>query len=326
MLQIKLSGNPYEIPNKWEELTQAQFIKVLDALADFNRGEKTLNELRQLTFLICSGLSPRIYGSNRKNEQKAENIIMIGHHMTFMLRFGYEKQKTFARLKKADKELLFRYHPFELEDSQAVRWAKRNKFTPVADMVFCKNMVPHIGRRRHKINGYQFNLTNGIFTSTLTASQFIDAQTVAARYIETADPALLNMLVAILYPKRDYTSITAVKESEQLTWLDFEIKKAIFLNFQGIQEFLFTRTKYNLVFNPDKSSKTPTHKIGFEAVAYSLTRAGFGNVDEMNIVKFLDVLYTELVSTVQGLHQQKIPIDEISKRTNLTLARINEII
>lgn len=335
MIQIPFSnGNFHWLKNQWEELTATEYKSVLKSIMQFVNSEITLLQLRLNVFFLLSGLKPRLTRKADKADQQAENIYRIAKKMNFMIRIEYENNKSFSKLPKGIRGMLERYIPSELDPTPEVRWATKENRTIHPDLVFAANLIPTIGRRRHTMKGYTFELNDKILTTSLTTSQFIDAQTVATEIQETGKESLLNLLVAILY-RQSMPCLYDPQQSAQLAktlgWLDMETKKAIFINFNAIQSFLYTRTKYSILFNASASAGSATdkgkkHNIGLESVAYSLIKAGYGDIENGNLVKFFEIMYSDLISNVTSLQKQGHPIDKIAEVTGLTISKINQIL
>ncbi len=325
MITLKFdNGNSHQVKNTWEELSSFEYLAVLDYIILFMSGKMSMTELKQMVFFLLTGLRTRLHPDPDKAIQQAENISRISREISFMFQIHYENQKTFSKLKL--REQLSRSLPQDLEQTPEVRWALTAKKEVTIDLVFCKNLIPHIGRRRHVLNGYSFDVQDNILITSLTAAQFIDAQTVAGEIQETGKESLLDLLAAILYCKK-YDSQEAARMSKEFSWLDTRTKKGIYINFNAIQAYLFTKTKYALLFNdPEPSKKKPKHNLGLGAVAHSLIKAGYTDVDNSNLVKFFELMYTELISNVTGLHKSGLSIDKISEQTGLSLNKINEIL
>jgi len=328
MIEIPFSnGNTYLLKNRWEELTPDQYKSILDYIALLMNGDITIQQLRIKTFFILSGQKPHAYRNRNKSDQQAENVYRMAFQMNFMLRVEYENSKALTKLKKATRDLLTRYLPEELSETPEVRWASKAVNTIKPDLVFAKNLIPSIGRRLHQYKGYTFEVEDNILMTSLTTSQFIDAQTVALEIQQTGSESLLNLLVAILYSGNFYSALQSGQTAKTLGWLNLETKKAIFINFNAIQTYLTTRTKYAILFNDSVAEPVEAkHNLGLGSVAHSLIKAGYGDIDNSNLVKFFEIMYSDLVNNVVSLHKQGNNIDKISEMTGLSLSKINQIL
>ena len=326
MITLKFdNGNSHQVKNKWEDLSSFEYLAVLDYIVQYMSGKMSMSELKVSVFFLLTGLRTRLDPDPDKNAQLAENVNRIARELTFMFRITYENQKAFSKLKKDIRDQLSRNLPDDLEQTPEVRWALNAKKEVTIDLVFCKNLIPEIGRRRHVLKGYTFDVDDNILITSLTAAQFIDAQTVAHEIEQTGKENLLNLLAAILYCKK-YDSQEASRMSKEFDWLDIRTKKGIYINFNAIQAYLFTKTKYAILFNEPESKKKPKHNLGLGVVAHSLIKAGYTDVDNSNLVKFFELMYTELISNVTSLHKKGLSINEISEQTGLSYKKINEIV
>jgi len=329
MIEIPFSnGNSYKLKNTWEELSADEYKAVLKFIVQHQNEEITLHQLRLQVFFLLSGLRPRLNCNPDKADLQAENITRMAHEICFMMRIDYGNTKSFSNLSKASRVLLQHYLPSELDQTPEVRWAEKAVKTIRPDLVFARNLVPTIGRHKHVLKGYTFEVKDKILTTSLTTAQFIDAQTICTEIEQSGSESLLNLLVAILYCN-PYDPLTAALAREQLGWLDTETKKAIYINFNAIQTYLCTRTKYAILFNapaPTETIKKPKHSLGLGSVAYSLMKSGYGDIENSNLVKFFEIMYSDLVTNVMTLHKQGHPIDKIAEMTGLTIFKINQIL
>ncbi|MGV8094510.1 MAG: hypothetical protein AB2L24_21865 [Mangrovibacterium sp.] len=327
MIDVNFSnGNSYTLKNAWEDLNPTEYLTVLDYIVLFMSGKLSIEELRQMVFFLVSGIRPCLHPDKQKAAQQAENVYRIAQMLTFMVRIEYENHKSFSRLKKEIRDKLTRYLPEELDQDPEVRWATKAKKEITPDLVFAKNLIPQIGRRRHILKGYSFEVSDQILVTSLSTSQFIDAQTVAQEIQETGKESLLNLLTAILYCNDQYDSQKAAMTAKTLDWLDLRTKKGVFINFNAIQAFLFTRTKYSLLFNEPAPAKKSKIDLGLGSAAHSLIKSGYGDIENSNLVKFFEVMYSELVSGVITLHRQGLALDKITEASGLSIAKINQII
>jgi len=335
MIEIPFNnGHSYQLKNSWEELTTKQYIALLDLIVLFMAGELSLRHFRLKLFALISGESLRLHPDSEKADQQCENIWRIAQQLTFPLQVKYKNEKSLLKLKKEVRDQLSRYLPFELEQTPEIRWAEKADKTIMPDIVFAANLVPVIGRRRHTLKGYTFEVSDNILITSLTTSQFIDAQTVANEIQETGKENLLNLLVAILYGNEislPYDAQRSAQLAKKLDWLDLTTKKSIFINFNAIQSFLITRTKYSILFNAPASTGSATEKpkhnlLGLGSVAHSLIKAGYGDIENNNLVKFFEIMYNDLISNVTSLHRQGLTIDKIAEQTGISISKINQII
>ncbi|MBV5334365.1 MAG: hypothetical protein JZU49_00985 [Sulfuricurvum sp.] len=332
MIELPFSnGKTHQIKNSWDELSPEQYMDVIDAIAMLLSQSITILQFRVKLFEILSGVKVLIDKKSFKSDLPAENIYRITRYLTFPIRIEYENAKSFSSLKKDIREKLLRFLPEELDSTPEVRWAEKNKKAITPDLAFPCNLIPQVGRRRHVYKGYSFNLTDGILQTSLTTAQFIDAQTVSKGIQEAGSETLLNLLTAILYSGNSYSALQAGATARSFDSIPIRVKKAIFINFNAIQEYLYTRTKYAILFNapsPERAAVEgkPKHNLGLGVAVHSLIKSGYADIENSNLLKFFDIMYSDLISNVTSLHKQGKTVDEISELTGITLSKINQII
>jgi len=301
---------------------------VIDAITLLLSQNMSILHFRVRLFEIVSDIKVLIDKKNSKSDLPAENVYRITRLLTFPIRISYKNAKSFSSLKKDIREKLLRFLPEELDDTPEVRWAAKNKKTIVPDLAFPCNLIPQVGRRRHVHKGYTFSLSDGILQTSLTTAQFIDAQTVSKGIQESGSETLLNLLTAILYSGNSYSALQAGALAKSFESIPMRVKKAIFINFNAIQEYLYTQTKYAILFNTPSQPEAPApkHQLGLTVAVHSLIKSGYGDIENSNLLKFFDIMYSDLIGNVTGLHKQGKTVDEISELTGLTLSKINQII
>lgn len=321
-----LKVNSHNIHDSWEELNQEQFTYLVSLMLQHNTGAIDADNLRTLLACHLLGLSDRFVRRATKKDVFNENIYRIANQLRFMFIYEYQNQKSFKRIPKETRNALLRYHPDELGDSTHVRWARKAKRTMRPDMVFAKQLVPVIRKRRMKLTGYTFNLDSNVLTTSLTAEQFADALTLYNQFINNGDEQLANKLLGVLYCE-NYDTQKAIDIANNVAWVPMATKYAVVYNFMAIQTFLFTQTKYKVLFNTtgDKPSK---NKQGFSACIYTMVRKQYGDLETVgstNLVKFLEAMYNDLVSTIEGLKASGMELTKIAEQTGLSINTINSI-
>lgn len=327
MIHLNFSnGHELLLKNRWEELSGKEYLTILDYLSKCLSGKDSVPKLRVMILFLLTGLNGRLHKDSEKSDRQSLNIYKMSQQLTFMLRIDYKAKKSFNSLKKDVRDKLERYLPEELDTTPITRWAIKSQKTIIPDLVFAANLLPTIKVGRESLKGYTFNLNERILSTSLTTSQFITAQTVSKEVSDTGDEYSLNILVAILYSS-PYDSLSVMTLAKKMSHLDLRTKKAVYFNFNAIQSFLSTKTKYSILFGePDPKKKKPKIDLGLASVALSLIKSGYSNVEESNLVHFFEIMYSELIQNVTTLHAQGIPIDKISEQTGLSLKKINQIL
>jgi len=327
MIKLEFNnGHKFLLKNRWEELSGKEYLTILDYLSKCLSGKNSIPKLRVMILFLLTGLNGRLHKDSEKADRQSLNIYKISQQLTFMLRIEYKSKKSFNSLNRDIKNKLERYLPEELDVTPITRWATKSQKTIIPDLVFAANLLPEIKVGRKLLKGYTFTLNDRILSTSLTTSQFITAQTVSKEVSEKGDEYSLNILVAILYSS-PYDSLSVMNLAKRISHLEMQTKKAIYFNFNAIQAFLSTKTKYSILFGePDPKKKKPKIDLGLESVALSLIKTGYSNIEESNLIHFFEIMYSELIQNVTNLHHQGIAIDKISEQTGLTLKTINQIL
>lgn len=327
MLKLKFNKNTYQVPDRWEELSQNQFLQTLEAVTNLFNGKIDLFQFRIMMALIVTGLKPRRIRSTEKEMLMSENLYRIGSEITFPLVVKYKNRKAFSRMKKAVREKLGRYLPEEItEDLPEKRWGEKAEKKVEPDFVFAANLVPEIRVRRKKLQGFTFHLDGNMLVTSLTAGQYIEAQSAWAEAAQTGDSSMLRLMAAVLYSPGKYKSADVLALSRLLAGVSLQVLNAVFVNFQAIQEFISTGTKYSLLYKDSGQKMSKNAVTGLESAAYSLIRSGVKKPERMNLMKFLDLLYNDVVTSVTELHRQEMPLDKISEKTGLSISKINQVL
>ena len=161
-------------------------------------------------------------------------------------------------------------------------------------------------------------------TCSLTAIQFIDAYGLLGCSVEK-----LPLLVAILYYPEKYTSEGAHMLSQTFVDVDPVILQAITLNFQAFSNYLFTRTRFNILYLKKSKDHKPSISIGMAESLYNLSADGLGDVDvieQMPVIKYLTILRKKLIESVTAMNEVGLDLVEISDKTGLSIKMIKMIL
>lgn len=324
MLELYLNDNKYEYPNQWDELTQDQFIYLSNLLHQYQQGLIDAGEVKVHYFLHVSGLKPRRIRKAEREQLFSENVFMACSFINFFFKWKYQNEKSFATFPPELQDDLLHTDPDDMEETQDVKAARRMKRHLELDACFAKNLIPDL-RGNRRVNAYRFNLDQDFLDTSLTAAQYVDAYSVFESWTKDGSPSSLDLLVAILYQDKDYSSEMAYKNRDVVKGHPEEIKRAILLNFMAIHVFMSQRTKYAILFTGTGSDKKGKITLGFHDSIYGLIKAGYGDVEKMNLVKFLDLMLKELRDGVVMLKENDMKLEEIAKKMNLSVSQVNQL-
>jgi hypothetical protein len=336
MFEFSLNNKQYSVRNEWTEIQGDDALYIINLLHRFQEEKKNakneedlfhlMTEVRTLAFLQLSGLKPRRMRNTEQEQFFNENTYRISRELTFLFNIEYKDKAKFNRLSKVDRDLLQHHLPIDLPETQGVKLAKRLKKSVEPNLVFATNLLPEIKiRRRKALKGYSMEVTKGMLTTSLTAGRFIEASEILQQIKLSGNTDQYPLLAAILYSPDPYRSQEAVELTRtlKLTQLQYEL---ILLNFNAVIDYIIRHTKYSILFNSTPAKKSKKHSTGLAGVAYSLTKAGYKDVENQNLLKFFDIQYSELIESVHALSKRDLKPGEISEKTGLSLRIINDIL
>jgi len=324
MLDLYLKKKKYSFPNEWKELTPEQFIYLTGLLRTFEQKLLTEEEVRIMYFLKVAGLLPRRFRKTEKRELYSENVYRAAVQLNFFFKYVYEDKKAFEKLSPDLQELLTRNDPDNLPNEPDIRAARKLKRAMHVNSIFAHNLIPDLPGT--KLKGYRFNLKKNFLDTTLTAAQYVDAYAVFEQWAKSNDEDSLNLMCAILYQKEDYSTEMSHKLVDQLSRVDYNTKFAVMINYIAIHLFMAQKTKYTILFGGSGSDKAGKISLGFHDSIYSLIKAGYGKVESMNLVKFLDLMLKELKDAVKSLHDAEISLPDIASKTKLSIEQVKSLL
>lgn len=312
-------NNKFHIPSQWEELSPAQFSKVVRALRLLENGEVDFMEFK---LLILYSLIDGEARPQPGNDTYCENMYRIGEHLTFPYKFVYTDER-FSSFPEELQEYLTKHLPTDMEDPYMRVAAKMDHYI-FPDVIFSKQLLPTLPGT--KLQGYTFTVTGNVVNTSITAQQYIDANTMMQQYHSTRSESFLKSLVQILYCPTPYSSEQAEKIS--LKKVGEGYLYAVMYNYMAITEWISRLTKYDILFNaPAKGGgKNP---LGPNAPLYTLAGKGYGSINEvasMPLFSYLDLLLKQTADAVLQLKSVGKKKGEIAAELNLTIDQINTII
>jgi len=325
MLDLWLNDNKYSFPDKWEELSQEQYIYLAGLLRKYHLGILTAGEVRIHFFLKVAGLMPRRIRKAEKEQIYSENVWRAASMINFFFKYVYQNKKSFSQFDPELKQQLAHTDPEDLPDSPDVRVARKMKRQLEVNAVFARNLVTSLPGI-HSMKPYRFNLEDDFLDTSLTAAQYVDAYSVFETWAESNKAKSLDLLVAILYQDKDYSSEKAYNRIELAGRISPEIKHAIMLNYMAIHLFLSQRTKYSILFTGTGTDKKGNITLGFHDSIYSLIKSGYGEVEKMNLVKFLDLMLKELKDSVKMMQENDMKLEDIASKAKLTVSQVKSLL
>ena len=319
-IRFIVKGTEYSIPNSWEEVHPANFIKLLQDVELMASGRLSVGMVRVRYVCNCMG-----WKLNRfRSPEAIQNLAWIAEQVTFPFTIEYpDNDAALQDLDKETKKLCKRIAPYRLKGVGISRYLQRLPYKYVLDSCFCAQLVPVIEANDQIYSSYSINTSFGNLTCSLTALQFIEA-----RKVESGHTDLLPLLAAILYYPGRYSSEGAQRLAFEFVNLPRELLQAVAFNFRSFVNFLFSKTEYRLLTAITTDHKSAISTGALESL-YNLSADGFGtvnDVEQMNILQYLTIIRKKLIESVRSLHAAKMQPAEIEKETGLPLHIVRQII
>lgn len=336
MKEIHLKDKIYHLPQRWDELTTDQFTFLLDLLNEYTQGQLEARSVGINFGMYVLGIKKPRMMTPRQETQFYENLAWLGERATFWWKVVYQNPDALNNIDSELRKQLKNTLPEELPDTPEVRVLRREKKWLEPDFIFSSNIIPFLepslkSNPKHlRYRGYRFSIEDDLLSTNLTAGQFSNAITIAGQYGSTKNPALLNLLCAILYYRYDQVDYSFEKSktlAPAFKEVPEHIKQAVYINFMGIKEFLTTRTKFAILFR-SSNEKTPEISVGFNNTIYTLAKSGYGDAEQLmqfNLVTFMDLMLKELIDAVKSMKEMEMELDKILSATGLSLAQLNLI-
>lgn len=166
-----------------------------------------------------------------------------------------------------------------------------------------ENLLPVLRGRR----GYRFHRDpSGKMDCSLTAEQYIDALSLLQAWQSTRSLTALQELAAVLYP-----GLKGASEAEL---------HAVAYNFRGILSWIRAIPSYALIFTTDGEGRQAKNPVGLASSVYSLAKAGYGSVSEVQALPlfgYLDILLQQTVESIRTLAASKLKPTQIAERLSL---------
>lgn len=316
---LSYKGKEFAVPNRWDALTPETYLRLVRNFLKVEKGELSVGELR--IRLLCDIMHWNL--RKIREEEQVANLIVLSEQLTFLFKIQYpDNNAALDGLSDDDYRKAVRTDPFLL-DIPAASYLKTLDYRYRLDLCFFAQLLPAVTVGKNIYTGYVARLKNDAITCTLTALQYIEARELLGKQES------LPLMAAILYtPDGCYDSNRAHELADEFAQLDNVTLHAIKMNFEAINNFLFTRTSFSLLA---KFEKGKAHSIttDFTDALYDLSADGLGNVHEveqMNILTYLRILRKKTIDSVRQLHGMKMDVGKIANEVGLPIDIITKIV
>lgn len=284
MITITINEQTYQIPSRWEEVTdRAMFVRLCNAMFKY---ESSQIDFDQFKVEIVAAVLKLDVSKTEISEALGCNIYSLSKVVTF---------------------------PYRIEETE-------NGIYVYTEICLKNNLLPEIGG----IKGYRYATSpTGIVDADLTASQYSEAVdllnhfTVLMRNDPETALTVLAPMFATLYPIHPHYTKKMPKVSR-------DEKIAMLYNFRGILESIRKDPDYDLIFRKAGHSSEPNPtgsqsaifsltKAGFGDVA---------SVGRMGIHSFLSAMVQQTIDCIHTLQGSGMKPGKIAEKLNLSAEQV----
>lgn len=319
-IELVYKGEIYRIPNRWDGMTDRQYIRLVADLLRMAAGGLSAGEVRINWLCDIMNWDRRRF----RTEEQIANLVAISEQLTFLFQINYpDNNAVLDGMDSETYELCRRVDPFRLHLPIA-RVLRRLDYQYVVDLCFCAQLIPAVRVKEHTYQGYTVEKGYGMLTCSLTALQYIEAR----ELIERGEKSLPLMAAILYYPSPQYDSERAHALAHEFEILPPQLLTAISFNFQAFNNYLFSKTHFSLL---SKFKPRPDHPITTDAsdALYDLSKEGLGDalqIEQMNVLTYFKVLRKKTIDAVRDMKGFGWDKTKISNEVGLPISVIDDII
>ena len=316
-IEFIVRDQKYNLANGWDQLSPAQYEALISDVDQMTTGKLSPAMVR--INYVC-----RAMGWNKrkiKGEDSFANLAWIAEQVTFPFIIVYPDND--AALSDLDAETRAKYKripPERMQGHALSRYLCKLDYKFVLDSCFCAQLVPFVKIGTVLYPGYKVDTSFDVLTCSLTALQYIEARALIGA---TSDK--LPLLAAILYHPQPYESISAHELAQSFSKLPIATLQAIAFNFQAFNNYLLTQTPFALLTEGEAGEAKAISTGALESL-YNLSGDGHGDVEQMNVIKYLTIIRKKLIESVRSLHAAGLDKAKISTETGFPISTIAKII
>lgn len=293
MLKIENYINSFkiEIPDRWGELSPAQFPSVCMLMKELSEGAIDIERFRiQLALYLMNFESKGWPYQEEKQQLVLENIYRISEKIMFPL------------LPIKDKPNLYDLN-----------------------LNFGANLMPQISIDKTILYGPEFVIGDlGIPITDLRAEEFCDA------YEYYAAGAVNEMICALYRPERGYyNNFDNQKNIKAISAIESGKKQAVIYFFQYVMGYFHNSPFYSIVFEHNDKTTPGKLSFGLGGSIYNLAKSGYGSKEEvarLSVTEFFDLLVKQIIDTVNEWKSIEKDPGAIAEKTGIPIKVITKII
>ena len=319
-IELVYKGEIYRIPNRWDGMTDRQYIRLVADLLRMAAGKLSAGEVRINWLCDIMGWDKHKF----RSEEQIANLVAISEQLTFMFQINYpDNNAVLDGMDNVTYEQCRRIDPYRL-DLPIARLLRRLDYQYVVDLCFCVQLIPAIRINAQEYKGYSIEKSFGTLTCSLTALQYVEAQAL----IDKGEDSLPLMAAILYYPEKEYNSERAHILARQFSKLPLELLTAISFNFQAFNNYIFSKTSFSLLSKFIDKPKRPITTDASDAL-YDLSKEGLGDthqIEQMNVLTYLKILRKKTISAVHDMKGFGWDKAKISEEVGLPISVIDKIL
>lgn len=327
MITLYFGDTPYQFPNRWEELTQDQYLALVELIMQYYAEKITMCELRVMWFMKIAGLEKtKVRRGSR--ERFTDNVLTASRQFDFFYKLDYAGQ--IDALSPEIKKILRKTSPDEVNSSNSeIRYARQLEYSYQLDAVWAKNLIPSISLGDGRIlSGWSATLGSGTLQTSLTSKQYTAGYDLLS-LIHAGGRGVMVLLTGLLYGVDDGDAVTLALIEQQPD----AVLNGVVLNFQAFVSFVFSRTHFSILWNAggDRSGEKADGKVALAMSdsLYNLCENGYGDyekVETMPMMTFLTIIRKDFINSVRTMAASGVELDKIAERTHLSISQIKKIL
>lgn len=322
MLDLNIQGTKISLPQKWSELTEKQYIFVVEQLLLHLVGKIDPVEFRLRVLMYIT--SYKDVGSSRINKIKYLYYALplkLKRKFNFLSAEHYGKITMLLRDKYLSEDRgLIDYNLIKL--SECLDFLMEETLLPE----FTSNPLPVI----NKIGKGRYFDVGIINVTDLTAGEFANAMDIITAYSESKEESLLDYLIAITYGKSVYnfTEISQQKLNRISKYIPFAVKYGVYLWYVSLSNYFAKHPVYSLLYSKHQTSNEKI-SLGMSESISKLAQIGYGSNSELrqyDLIRFMDLQISDLKRNLKEAVTAGIELSKIAENTGLSISQINMLV
>lgn len=312
MITVQNKRSKVVIHNEWHELTQDEFVDVVEMIDRFRNNKIEYHDFRLSLLEILSG-----YKRKRKmwrlSKEKAElidfNLWRLSEMMNFAIVPHYEDESVLDFLSEEMQRKLRKIFPSEIYETEEFA-----EIEPIMHLLHPKakinynircNPMQELYHHSRFFNGITWKIENNIPILSMKAGQFIDLQEYYRLFLQEKNPDYLNYFMAVFYDEsKNYDSIQCQMHANDFIDVPEKYKKAVVFVYESILHLIREVQPYSILFGDSGEDNTPKLTVGVSEAFYNISKdysQSLQQAYDMNVVDYLNILCKNIIDAVKQL-------------------------